>query len=572
MDFGEIQVDDALGAILAHSLRLPAKTLKKGRVLKAEDLQVLREAEYKTVVAARLGPDDIAEDDAANRLVLAVAGDNVTIGKAFTGRANLYAGKSGVVAYDPARLDAFNLVNESVTLGLVPPYQSVENGQMIGTMKIIPFAVPGDAVLITEAIAMKDGDFVSVAPYVPTRVGLVQTTLPGTKDSVLDSTLEVTRARLHPMGCELNHEVRCAHDISEIGKAIEDCLKAGAGMVLVSGASAVVDRRDVVPAGIEKAGGVIEHFGMPVDPGNLMLIGRIGDVPVIGLPGCARSPKLNGFDWVLQRMIAALPVGGREIMRMGAGGLLKDIPTRPMPRFRRRGQEADAANAEAGNEGIGADNGTQGVTGRPKIAGLILAGGQSRRMGTRNKLLAEIDGVAMVRRVLDNIVASQAAPITVVLGHQGDAVREALEGALPEGVEIRFTRNPDFAEGLSTSLKTGISALDEDVDGVIVCLGDMPRVGADTIDRMIAAFDPLEGRAIVVPTRGGKRGNPVLFARRFFDEITGVAGDVGARHLIGRYEDLVVEIEIEDDSVLLDVDTPEALARITGASGTEDRG
>lgn len=560
MDFGEIQVDDALGAILAHSLRLPAKTLKKGRVLTGPDLQVLREAGYATVVAARLGPNDIAEDDAANRLVLAVAGDNVTIGKAFTGRANLYAGKSGVVVYDPARLDAFNLVNEAVTLGLVPPYHSVENGQMIGTMKIIPFAVPGDAVLITEEIAMKDGDFVSVAPYVPTRVGLVQTTLPGTKDSVLDSTLEVTRARLHPMGCELNHEVRCAHDIAEIGKAIEACLKAGAGMVLVSGASAVVDRRDVVPAGIEKAGGLIEHFGMPVDPGNLMLIGRIGEVPVIGLPGCARSPKLNGFDWVLQRMIAGLPVGGREIMRMGAGGLLKDIPTRPMPRFRRRGQETEALDTMPEQE-------PSGVTGRPKIAGLILAGGQSRRMGTQNKLLAEIDGVAMVRRVLDNVIASQASPITVVLGHQGDAVREALESALPEGVEIRFARNPDFAEGLSTSLKTGISALDEESDGVIVCLGDMPRVGADTIDRMIAAFDPLEGRAIVVPTRAGKRGNPVLFARRFFDEITGVAGDVGARHLIGRHEDLVVEIEIEDDSVLLDVDTPDALARITGKSG-----
>lgn len=546
MQFGEIAVDDAEGAILAHSLRLEARTLKKGKVLTADDLTTLREAGYAQVVAARLEKGDVAEDDAANRLARAMGGDGVTAGAAFTGRANLYAETAGVVVYDTERLDAFNLIDESVTLAMVPPYQSVESGQMIATLKIIAFSVPEDTVTLTEAIARRETPMVRVAAFRPTRVGLVQSRLPGTKESVLNSTFEVTRARLHPMGSEICHEVRCEHTTAAIAKGIEETLRNGAQMVLVSGASAVVDRRDVVPAGIEAAGGTVTHFGMPVDPGNLMLMGRIGDVIVIGLPGCARSPKLNGFDWVLQRVIAGLPIGDREVMRMGAGGLLKDIPSRPMPRTRaKEGKASPPAHVAPAR--------------RPKIAALILAGGQSRRMGEINKLLAEIDGRPMVRHVVDNVVQSAADPVVVVIGHEADRVRTALDGCA-----VGFAENPDFADGLSTSLKAGLAALPEDTDGAIVCLADMPKVSAAVVDRLIAAFDPVEGRAIIVPTRRGKRGNPVLFARRFFEAIGAVSGDVGARHIIGEHDEVVAEVEVEDEAVLMDVDTPAALAALTG--------
>lgn len=546
MQFGEFAIDDAEGAILAHSLRLEAKTLKKGTVLGPGELAVLRDAGYAQVIAARLEPGDVGEDEAANRLARAMVGDAVTAGAAFTGRANLYAERAGLVVYDPARLDAFNLVDESVTLAMVPPYQSVEAGQMIATLKIIAFAVPDDTVLLTEAIARRDSPMVRVAPYRPTRVGLVQSRLPGTKESVLDSTLDVTRTRLHPMNSEICHETRCNHSTAAIAKAIETTLQNGAQLVLVSGASAVVDRRDVVPAGIVVAGGTITHFGMPVDPGNLMLMGRLGDATVIGLPGCARSPKLNGFDWVLQRAIARLPIGPQEVMRMGAGGLLKDIPSRPMPRTRAKEGKAPAQAHKAPAR-------------RPRIAALVLAGGQSRRMGEINKLLADIDGRAMVRHVVDNVLGSGADPVVVVTGHEAGRVRAALGGCA-----VSFAENPDFADGLSTSLKTGLAALPADADGAIVCLADMPRVNATVIDRLIAAFDPVEGRAIIVPTRRGKRGNPVLFARRFFEEMGAVSGDVGARHIIGEHDELVAEVEVEDESVLIDVDTPAALAALSG--------
>jgi molybdenum cofactor cytidylyltransferase len=184
----------------------------------------------------------------------------------------------------------------------------------------------------------------------------------------------------------------------------------------------------------------------------------------------------------------------------------------------------------------------------------MLAAGQSRRMGGPNKLLVEIDGVPMVVRVAQRLLASRARPIIAVLGNQAEAVDAAL-GKLP----IERVRNPEFAGGLSTSLKRGIAALPVDLDGVLVCLGDMPLITGRHLDRLIAAFNPLEGRAIIVPTRRGKRGNPVLWSKQFFPEMTELAGDVGAKHLIGEHAELVAEVEMDDDATLVDIDTPEAL-------------
>jgi molybdenum cofactor cytidylyltransferase len=176
-------------------------------------------------------------------------------------------------------------------------------------------------------------------------------------------------------------------------------------------------------------------------------------------------------------------------------------------------------------------------------------------MGGANKLLEPIDGVPMVARTAQRLLSSRARPIIAVLGNQADAIERAL-GKLP----VERVHNPAFAEGLSTSLKWGLAALPDDIDGVVVCLGDMPLIAGRDIDRLIAAFNPLEGRAIIVPTRRGKRGNPVLWAKRFFSEMAELAGDVGAKHLIGEHEELVCEIEMDSDGVLIDIDTPQALA------------
>jgi molybdenum cofactor cytidylyltransferase len=545
MKFGEVPVAEAEGAILAHSLKLGTAALKKARVLSRADLDLIAGAGLSHIVVARLERDDVGEDEAARAIAAAVAGDGVEAAAPFTGRANLHAQARGLLVFDRERLDRLNLVDEAITLGTLPPFAVVEPRMMVATVKIIPFAAPADAVERCIAGARSAGPLLRVASFLPRSVGLIQTRLPGLKESILDKTREVTEGRLKTLGCQLVTEERCDHSTDALTPLIRDAIGHGVDILLVHGASAILDRRDVIPAAIVAAGGRIDHFGMPVDPGNLLLLGHVGERPVLGLPGCARSPKVNGFDWVLERLVAGLPVGPGEIMRMGSGGLLAEIPSRPLPR-------AAATPAPESKVKVKAQG--------PRIGALLLAAGQSRRMGGPNKLLAEIPGsspgtgVPMVARVAQRLLASRARPVVAVLGNQAEAVDAAL-GKLP----VERVRNPDFAAGLSTSLNRGIAALPDDLDGVIVCLGDMPLITGRHLDRLIAAFNPLEGRAIIVPTRRGKRGNPVLWSKRFFAEMSGLAGDVGAKHLIGEHAELVAEVEMDDDAVLVDIDTPDAL-------------
>ncbi len=535
MRFGEVPVAEAEGGILAHSLKLGTTVLKKGRILSRGDVDVIAAAGVPQITIARLDPDDVGEDEAAQRVAAAAGGPGITVAPPFTGRANLFAERHGLFVVDRERIDRLNLVDEAITIGTLPPYAVVEPRQMVATVKIIPFAASAQAVDHCVETAAAGGSLLRVAPFRPLAVGLVQTRLPGLKEGILDKTRQVTEGRLAALGCRLVLEERCAHTSAELAPLIRDAIGHGVDILLIHGASAILDRRDVIPAAIVAAGGRIDHFGMPVDPGNLLLLGHVGERAVLGLPGCARSPKVNGFDWVLERLVAGLPVGPGEIMCMGCGGLLAEIPSRPLPRA-----EAKPAPQEK----------PQG----PRIGALLLAAGQSRRMGGPNKLLADIDGTPMVARVAQRLLASRARPIIAVLGNRADEIDAAL-GKLP----VERVRNPDFADGLSTSLKRGIAALPPDLDGALVCLGDMPLVTGRHIDRLIAAFNPLEGRAIIVPTRHGKRGNPVLWAKLFFPEMSQIAGDVGARHLIGEHAELVTEIEMDDDAVLVDIDTPEAL-------------
>jgi molybdenum cofactor cytidylyltransferase len=538
MKFGATPIDQAEGGVLAHSIRLDRAVFKKGRVLSADDIAALREAGRAHIVVARLEDSDVAEDEAAAAIARAVAGPHLKLAAPFTGRANLVAERAGVMVLDRERLDALNLVDEAITLATVAPFDVVEPRQMVGTIKVIPFAAPRAVLERCLAIAQAGPPLVQLAPFATHRIGLIQTRLPGTKESVLDGTVQVTRARVEALGSSFVAETRCAHDIAALADAIR-AFQPQPDILLVAGASAVVDRRDVIPAGIESAGGVVEHFGMPVDPGNLLLLGRLDGKPVLGLPGCARSPKTNGFDWVLQRLCADLAVTRRDIMMMGAGGLLKEIPIRGQPRER----AAPAAVAKA-----------------PRIAALVLAAGQSRRMG-RNKLLLPIEGTPMVARTVDALIASAATDIVVVTGHQPDALRAALAGR-----SVAFVHNPDFASGLASSLQAGIAALPADADGALVCLGDMPLVAPPHLDRLIAAFNPLEGRLICVPTYDGKRGNPVLWTRQFFAEMQTVSGDMGARGLLDRHGDAVCEVAMADAAVLLDFDTPDALSAVTGSA------
>ncbi len=531
MKFGAVAPKDALGATAVHSIRQGTLVLKKGTLIGAAEVAALDAAGIKDLVVARLEPGDVGEDVAAAEIAKAVAGEGVHVDRAFTGRANLFAQSSGVLVVDKDAVDRLNRVDEAITFATLPAFKPVVAGEMIATVKIIPFAVAGPA--RDAALAGVTQPLLRVAPYRIRKVGVVSTVLPGLAGKVIEKTLKITADRLAPAGAGIVAERRVPHERAALAHALDEVLKDGAELAIVFGASAIADRRDVIPAALEAIGGRVEHFGMPVDPGNLLMIGTAAGRPVLGAPGCARSPKENGFDWVLMRLLAGLPVPPRDITGLGVGGLLMEIVTRPQPRTEPTPEKDH------------------------NIAAIVLGAGRSSRMGGPNKLLAEIAGRPLIRIAVEQALGSRARPVIVVTGHQ----RERVEAAL-SGLPVKLVHNPDFADGLGTSLKAGIAALPAEVDGVIVCLGDMPQVDSALIDRLIGALDPDQGALIAVPTIDGKRGNPVAWSRRFFPDLMAVEGDVGARHLIGRYAEAVTEVPLAGTAVLTDVDTPEALAAV----------
>ena len=531
MKFGPVPPREALGATAVHTIRQGALVLKKGTLIGLAEVAALEAAGIEDIVVARLETGDVSEDKAAAEIARAVAGEGVHVDRAFTGRANLFAEHAGVLVVDKEAIDRLNRIDEAITFATLPAFKPVVAGEMIATVKIIPFATSEAALKASLAAAGKP--FIRVAPYKVKKVGVVSTLLPGLATKVVDKTLRVTQERLAPSGAAIVAERRVPHEQGALAKAIDEVLKEGAELVVVFGASAIADRRDVIPSAVEAIDGRIEHFGMPVDPGNLMLIGYARGQPILGAPGCARSPKENGFDWILLRLLAGIPVSREDVTGLGVGGLLMEIVTRPQPRA-----EPELEKAQ-------------------RIAAVVLAAGRSTRMGGPNKLLAEIGGRPLVRIAVEEALASRSRPVIVVTGHQRDKVEAALEG-----LDVQRVHNPDFADGLSTSVRAGLAAVPHDVVGAIVCLGDMPQVTAPLIDKLIGAFDPERGALVTVPVIDGKRGNPVVWARRFFSELMALDGDIGARHLIGCYPEAVAEVPLTGTAALVDVDTPEALVRV----------
>ena len=332
MRFGAVPLDQALGAVLAHAVPLAVGKLKKGRVLGSDDLVRLAEAGLSEVIVARLGPGDVPEDAAALRLARAVVPDPGAAGlrleAPFTGRVNIRATWPGVLALKPEAIAALNAVDPMITLATLPPWQRVEAGMMVGTVKIIAYGVPDTA--LQAACQAGAASMQRLAPVVD-RVDLIVTeTAPGVAARD-DKGVRAVWARVARLGMAEGETQIVAHRATAVAAAIG---ASSAGMVMVLTGSATSDIADVMPAGLVAAGGKVIRFGMPVDPGNLLVLGAHGGRPVIWLPGCARSPALNGADWVLERVACGLALTGAVIAAMGVGGLLKEIPSRPQPRAR----------------------------------------------------------------------------------------------------------------------------------------------------------------------------------------------------------------------------------------------
>lgn len=541
MKFGPLPLGEASGAILAHSVSVGGTRLKKGHQLTDADIAALAEAGKSEVIVAVLEPCDVGEDAAAAALARAFTGTGIDAAAPATGRVNLHAKHAGLFRADRALVDALNAIDPAVTFACLDDRASVAAGDMVATIKIIPLAVSGASLARAEA-AIAPASLARVLPYRSVRAGLVATELPTLKQSVMDKTRDLIAARLAVSGSELVEEVRVGHRTDAVAAEIRRMAKKF-DLVLVFGASAVTDSADVIPQAIRDAGGVVERVGMPVDPGNLLVLGSVGQVPVIGAPGCARSPKENGFDWVLARVLAGETPSSADMAGMGVGGLLMEIPSRPEPRQGKR------KPAVAGEVGI-----------------VLLAAGRASRMGegAGHKLLAEFDGEPLIRRMANTALASRAGEVIVVTGHRGEAIASALDG-----LNLTVVTNPAHASGMASSLKAGVAAMPADATGALVLLGDMPALTAGHLDMLIDAFANGGGDSIVRASYGERRGNPVILPRRAFAALQGLDGDVGARAIIDSGAFPVLDVEI-GPAARLDVDTPEAVRQAGGITETGD--
>ena len=541
MKFGPCALSDCLDAILVYAVDLPDGRIAKGTCLTSDHLSRLRANGIDDIIVARLEDGDLGEDAAADMIAKAMMPANVRLSVAATGRVNIHATKRGLLRVDRLRLRDINMVDEGITLSTVQHNQLVEAGDLIATLKIIPYSVAETAV--ATVIGLGAGEpVISFHALRPRSFGLIQTRIPGMADKILKATEQTAKQRLNQLGCTLVDSRVVAHEAAAIDQAITASRANGPAVMLIAGGSAIAHRRDQVPMGVIAAGGRIDHFGLPVDPGNLLMLSHIDEMPVIGMPGCARSIKMNGFDWILHLLLADLRIDAAEIADMAAGGLLMEIVSRPLPR--RMVGRRQISNAT--------------------IGGVILAAGQSRRMGAQNKLLAEIDGVPIIRRTAQAMLDGGLIDLVIATGHEHRLVAAALDD-LP----VTCIYNDEYQSGQASSVACGVRHHQNGSHAaVLIALGDMPLVRPELIAALLRDHSSLPDATdrITLPVFDGRRGNPVIWGRGFFDELVALTGDAGGRIIFAENKNAVNSLGWPDDSIHLDIDTPEALAPLKKAS------
>ena len=529
MRFYKTTPTKGIGKLIGQSVRTKSRKLKKGILLTCVLAKELEQNNVSEVYVAELEGSDVEENKAAEKLGEIISNFGVIASKPLNGRVNLIANLTGFLEIDESTVNQLNRIHESITFATRKPWEFVAEGHVIATIKIIPFAV--DSNVLHSALELASTCTVlKLLPASKRKIGLLQTKFADTKSSLLDKTIETTAQRLSVFGIELAKHKSCAHDTSTLAQELEIWLEEKFDLILIMGASAIMDRRDVIPTAIKDVRGEVTHLGMPSEPGNLMLIGSIKGCAVIGLPGCARSPALNGVDFILPKILAGKTLTSRDLTQTGVGGLLKKSSTK--------------------------------LTSRPKLSieAVVLAAGRSSRMGNNNKLLEEINGVPVLHNVMNSIRGSAITDTIVVLGYEADKVKSSLNG-----YKTKSVYNAKYQTGLSSSIKTGIEALNTSIDGVIIVLGDMPGITREILNTLIRYFNPEEGAEICVPTYKNQPGNPVLWSKRFFPELCKIEGDIGGRDLIHKYSEFVVQCPVKTDAIHQDVDTQDQLAFMENA-------
>lgn len=519
MRFETIKLQNGAGWRLAHSHAIEDIKIPKTSLLTASLVKDMLAAGIHEVEAYQLEEGDLDENTAAEKLAGTIAGENTYISSASKGRANIYAKTPGLFIPD-IKINEINSLSSDVGISCLPKLTPVNKGKLLATIKIIPYGL--DSSIVEKGCQI--GSAIRVSAYKSFKASLIMS-----GHGMTEKALKITENRINALSGVLTDVSSCHHSIKTLSKKLQYSKES---LILISGVSAISDRRDIVPRALEEAGGTILHLGMPVDPGNLLMLGELDGKTVIGMPGCAKSPALNGFDWVLERYAARLPLTAEIIQQMGIGGLLKEPAERPSPRAPRKTEN------------------------KSKTQAIILAAGMSSRSGKTHKLLAILDGKPVLEQTLLSLKKAGIHDIIVVTGARSEEMQEALHG-----YKVTYIHNEHYETGMASSLALGVSALDNETSQTIICLGDMPFVAPDSYKKLIEASARVSEATIFAPCFKGKRGNPVLWHHTHFDALKSLTGDKGGRHIIQSTPDTLCDVPVEDPGILIDLDTPEALAQ-----------
>ena len=522
MRFETIAVDEALGWTLAHSLKAGKERIPKNSLITTEIIAQLQSKGITAVSAYLLEAGDIDENTAADKIAHHIAGPHIRVDEPARGRCNLYANTHGLFCTENS-IDDLNKACLNLGVATLLPLAPVARGKLVATVKLISYGVATEEIKAVTAIAAK----ISVLPYKAFSAAVLAT---GTAMS--SKAVSATKNRVTSTNGKIVSVDTCPHTEVDIAKHIKALASKNIDLLLISGISAISDRRDTVPTALETAGGMVIQLGMPVDPGNLLLIGKLDETTVIGMPGCAKSPSLNGFDWVLERFAAGLIVDKIALQNMGVGGLLKETIERPAPRV--------PANTIAAKD-------------TPIV---VLAAGKSSRLGPKHKLLAQLDNKPVITQSVLALKLAGFRDIYVVTGARATAIKAALAG-----LSIKLVNNPGYESGMASSLARGIAALPSHTEQCLICLADMPFVSSGTYEALIDVANQTSEAEIFVPHFKGKRGNPILWRKSQFKKLANISGDKGGRELINTQENLACTVPVDDPGILIDLDTPQAMAQ-----------
>ncbi len=323
MQLVTVPLADALGHILRHNMAGldGRKALSKGTRLDADDISYLRELGYETVSVAVLEAGDVHEDAAAARLADAIDGPNIVASRPSHSRVNMLAAVNGVVQEQAEVLLEINSL-EGLTVATLPTSTLARARQRIATIKIIPFAVPESVLQQAETIARQARPVLALRALRSLAVGVILVGSEAAQPRLERTLLPPIQSRVTELGSTIQGVRVVTGDERAISEAIEHFRAAQAGLIIIAGETSIMDRDDVTPRGIRQAGGRIEHYGAPVEPGNLLLMAYLDDLPVLGAPGCVRSRSANIVDLLLPRLLAGERIRARDIIALGHGGLL----------------------------------------------------------------------------------------------------------------------------------------------------------------------------------------------------------------------------------------------------------